>query len=248
MTGRPTEKKADETVQKKSIADLFNGLPYRHFPPKHMILYQGDKAERVYYIISGYARMYNITSKGNERTMAIIGPGESLPLVQAEVTRYFYDALSDVEAAYGTYEEIIDRFLADKDYMEVARKAGVRLMQRMVEQMEVLSYDNAVDKVERALKFLAEYYGEEESGYRRIKFRITHQEMANLVNLTRETVTHIVNKLEDKQFIQIGEGGHILVMDPEAVNEDKKAVAGKASLSNLGRTLKGYRRINNRAV
>src|SRR5579884_481664 len=105
----------------KTIADLFNDLPYRHFPAKNMIIYQGDKIERLYYIISGYVRMYNITNKGNERTLAILGPGESIPLIQSETAQYFYDALTEVEAAYGSYEQIIDRFLADRDYMEAAR-------------------------------------------------------------------------------------------------------------------------------
>jgi CRP-like cAMP-binding protein len=241
MNDRLTDEKSDTTVHKKSIADLFNGLPYRHFPAKHMIIYQGDKADRIYYIISGYVRMYNITQKGNERTMAILGPGESLPLIQSETTQNFYDALTEVEAAYGTYEEIVNRFLADKAYMEVARDASVQIMQRVFDQMEILSNDSAAEKVELALKFLAKYYGEEHSGYRRIKFKVTHQELANLVNLTRETVSQTINKLEKKKLIRIGDSGYLLVVDASAKNVDNKGSNDKASVLKLPTTLRGYR-------
>ncbi len=248
MSEQPVVGEVDKTAPEKSIASLFNGLPYRHFPPKHMIIYQGDKAERVYYIISGYARMYNITEKGNERTMVIFGPGEALPLIQSEIAQYFYDAMTEVEVTYGTYDEIVSRFMSDKDYMEAARNSSVHLMQRMIEQMEILSYDNSADKVRLALRFLAKYYGEERGDYRRIKFRITHQELANLVNLTRETVSQAINKFERKQFIKTGDNGHFLVLDVETENEDKKDSKDAAKLLKLGKTLRPYRPVSDKAI
>ncbi|HEX5448151.1 MAG TPA: Crp/Fnr family transcriptional regulator [Candidatus Saccharimonadales bacterium] len=214
----------------KSVADLFNDLPYRHFPHKHMIIYQGDKVERIYYIISGYIRIYNITSKGNERTLAILGPGESVPLIQSNYARYFSDALTDVEAAYGSYEVIVERFLKDDDYMEVVRQSGVKLMERMMEQMEALSSDSALEKVELALRFLAKHYGEEADGFSTIKFRLTHQELGNLVNLTRETVSNLLQKLEKKGLVKISQGGQVKV---RLENEEDKPIKGSSKLSKL---------------
>jgi CRP-like cAMP-binding protein len=230
--------KPDEvsTGPKKTIADLFDGCPYSHFPARHMIYYREDKIERLYYIISGYVRMYNITDKGNERTLAILGPGESMPLIQTEIAQYFYDAFTEVEAVYSTYDELIERFLADEDYMAVARNSGVRLMQRMLEQMEVMATDTASGKVELALKFLAKYYGEHHSGYTQIKFRITHQELANLVNLTRETVSSTINKLEKSGTIKLGDNGTIEIPD-----ETKPSGATKVKKIRLGNTLSQYR-------
>jgi|GEM_PF-1742613 len=202
-----------QDLPKKTIADLFNDSPYRHFPHRQMILYQGDKIDRIYYIISGYVRMYSITSKGNERTLAILGPGESVPLIQSEQAEYFYDCLTNVEAAYSSYEQIVDRFMNEGDYMEAARAAGVKLMQRMIEQMDMLATDSAADKVEMALRFLARYYGEEHDGCSTLKFRVTHQELGNLVNLTRETVSNLVQKLEKKKIIKFNAGGYISVFD-----------------------------------
>jgi CRP-like cAMP-binding protein len=236
MTEPPADTKSDQSPQGKSIADLFNDLPYRHFPPRHMIIYQGDKIERVYYIISGFIRMYNITSKGNERTLAILGPGESIPLIQSDQAQYFYDALTDVEAAYGSYETIVERFLENGDYMEVARQSGVKLMHRMMEQMEVLSSDSALEKIELALQFLAKHYGEESEEYTTIKFRLTHQELGNLVNLTRETVSNLIQKLERKKLIKITRGGYIRVC---AKNEEAKAVKDGQKLT--GRLTTGIR-------
>jgi CRP-like cAMP-binding protein len=195
----------------KTIADLFDGLPYRHFPAKQMIFYQGDIIARVYYIISGYVRLYNITSKGNERTLMILGPGESLPLIQTEHAQYYYSALTDVETAYGTYEEIVDRFLADKGYMESVREAGVKLMIRMMKQMEIISSDTAAERVKKIIEHLGKFYGEPSGDYQRINFKLTHQEVANLVNVTRETASQSIVKLERSKFIKIDNDGHYLV-------------------------------------
>lgn len=214
-----------QPVTARSIADLFNDLPFRHYPQKHMIVYQGDKLDRIYYIISGYVRMYNITSKGNERTLSILGPGESIPLIQAETANYFYDAFTDVDAAYCSYEEVVRRFLADGEYMEVARRSGVKIMQRMMEHMDMLANDTAIEKMEAAFRFLAKYYGEENEGSSTLKFKMTHQELGNFVNLTRETVSNLIHKLEKRKLIKINAGGYITVLtEPE---ENKVAPADR---------------------
>lgn len=216
---KSTNTDSAQNVPQKSIADLFNDLPFRHFPHRQMIFYQGDKIDRIYYIISGYVRMYNITPKGNERILAILGPGESLPLIQSEHAEYFYDAFTEVQAAYSSYEQIVERFLADSDYMEVARASGVKLMQRMVEQMDMLATDSAADKVESALQFLAKYYGEEHEGCSTLKFKITHQELGNLVNLTRETVSNLIQNLEKKKLIKTNAAGFLIIQSLAAVTE-----------------------------
>jgi len=228
MAGQQNNTDNSPALPTKSIADLFNDLPYRHFPHRQMILYQGDYIDRIYYIISGYVRMYNITPKGNERILAILGPGESLPLIQSEHAEYFYDAFTEVEAAYSSYDQIVERFMADEGYMEVARIAGVKLMQRMMEQMDMLATDSALDKVESALRFLAKYYGDEGHEVSTIKFRMTHQELGNLVNLTRETVSNLVQKLERKKVIKINPGGFISVAQTP---EDKKTASSNKRLS-----------------
>ncbi|MGH7157032.1 MAG: Crp/Fnr family transcriptional regulator [Candidatus Saccharimonadales bacterium] len=234
MDEESSDKVNIEKSPKKSIADLFNDLPYRHYPSRHMIIYQGDKIEYVYYIISGYVRVYNITNKGNERTLVILGPGESMPIVQSEEAQYFYDALTDVEAAYGSYEQIIERFLEHKEYMEVAREAGVQLMQRMLEQLEVVSYDNANDKISKALEFLAKYYGKGDADYRTINFKLTHQELANLVNLTRETVTTVIHRLVRQQAIDLSDGGYISVhISLDKVNPDEEPKNLRTKLSKV---------------
>jgi len=197
--------------QPKNISDLFNDLPFRHYPAKQIMLYKGDTISRIYYIISGYARMYNVTGKGHERTLTILGPGETIPLIQTPSAQYNYDALTDVEVAHGTYQEIISRFLADKSYMEVARDASVKLMTRMMKQMEALAGDTVGDRIEQMLEFLGEYYGEPRGSFNRICFRLTHQELANLVNVARETVSQNMARLERKKMIKFDGDGYLLV-------------------------------------
>jgi CRP-like cAMP-binding protein len=141
----------------------------------------------------------------------ILGPGESIPLIQSEHAQYFYGALTDVEAAYGSFEEVIERFLADKRYMDVARESSVKLMERMMKQMEVLASDTAAERVKNMIEHLAVFYGEDSGNYRRISFKLTHQEIANLVNITRETASQSISRLERTKFIKIDKDGYYLV-------------------------------------
>ena len=52
-----------------------------------------------------------------------------------------------------------------------------------------------------------------------IKTRPTHQELANMVGTTRETVTRIFKQLEQKNYITIS-GKNITICDPECFKQD----------------------------
>jgi CRP-like cAMP-binding protein len=198
-------------AHKKTIADLFEGMPTRKYSAKHMIIFQGDKISNIFYISSGYVRMYTVTSKGNERTLMILAPGESLPLIQSEYALYFYEALTEVNVICASYDLVIERFLADKDYMGVARESSVHMMEKMMKQMEILTAESAPEKIEGAIIFLAGYFGKDHGQYRCIDFKLTHQTLATFVNLTRETVSQNISDLLRQKKFSSDDKGHFMV-------------------------------------
>lgn len=108
-------------------------------------------------------------------------------------------------------DEIVKRFMTDDSYMEAARDSSVKLMLRMMRQMEILASDTAEERLENMLKYLAEYYSETHGAYQRLCFKTTHQELANMINATRETVTQIIGKFEDKKFVRHAKDGRLMV-------------------------------------
>jgi DNA-binding transcriptional MocR family regulator len=50
---------------------------------------------------------------------------------------------------------------------------------------------------------LVEYYGEDIDGATQLKLKLSHQELANIIGSTRETVTVVLGKLQSEGYLEI---------------------------------------------
>jgi CRP/FNR family transcriptional regulator len=77
--------------------------------------------------------------------------------------------------------------------------------------IKVLSFNNAEQRVMAVLDRMHELYGVVDDRGGLINVKLTHQQIANYASVTRETVTRVLNRLENESVIQILEGKNILL-------------------------------------
>ncbi|MFC5452575.1 Crp/Fnr family transcriptional regulator [Paenibacillus aestuarii] len=72
------------------------------------------------------------------------------------------------------------------------------------ELLEKLAIGNVEDRVLHLLLKLSEQFGTENDCFVKIDFPLTHQEIANMIGVTRESVTTILKDLSPKGIIRTG--------------------------------------------
>ena len=72
------------------------------------------------------------------------------------------------------------------------------LIREDVDTIELLNFNNAYQRVKLLLIHLAQRHGEETPKGIILHIKLTHQDIANMTGLTRETVTRVIDKWQEK--------------------------------------------------
>lgn len=181
------------------------------------VLGPGKPPEGVYYIVAGFVRFYSITEQGDENVLVILGPGEIFPFVYAYLgvqSETFADAITDSKIQCIPR----DRYT---DFSKSNPKGGYALAWQMAKQtrvfngrLENLEYKRASERVAFRLLFLAERFGTRSGSDIYIEVPITQGLLAQTINLTRESVSREISKLERKGVIS-RRGLHIVLKDTD---------------------------------
>lgn len=154
----------------------------------------------VYFIIEGSVKLQMVTADGNEITMALYGPGDTV----GETTLV---SRLDRTTSMVTRQETKLLWMDRKDFMKcldaspamtrsLLRHLSQRLM-RATERIQALSSLDVTGRVARQMMELAERYGTAEPGEGvHIPLPVTQGEIAEMVAATRERVNHVMVRMK----------------------------------------------------
>lgn len=181
--------------------------------PKGIIVNAFEDNTQLHLIKRGYIKRYLITSDGSKGIQVIFGPGDIFPLTPVYKTLYSFDVYSGPEQYYYEAMTVIDvRFLSQRAleeavesnpliYKDLFYAAGLRL-NSYIHRLESMSLRIAKKKVAHQLAFLADTFGRKTADGIVITAPLTHQNLADILNLARETVTHSLVRLDEKKLIK----------------------------------------------
>jgi len=186
----------------------------RRFEKEQIVLEQEDTAQYMYIVYSGKVRVVNRNEEGREQIITIHKKGD------------FFGEMSlldgDTEpATVIAHEDTIIGFLHKKDFEahilshEVIRRKIVDLLCRRLrdawKMINVLSLNNADDRVIIILDHLQKTYGVKDDRGIIVNIKLTHQMIANYASVARETVTRVLNRLKKAGAISTLENKSILL-------------------------------------
>ena len=202
---------------------FFSGHKHRTYKKRDTLIHEGDVPNCVYYIKSGYIRLYSISKDGEELTRLIMRPGDLFPIryaVGLQDIDYYAETMTPVEA-WQCPREDFRKFLVD--HPEVLMLVSANLLTRMgglYKRMEYLVFGSAFEKVASILLICGERFGKKEGSETIIQVPLTHKDIASLVGVTRETVSIEMEKLEKKKLITCGKDRCITIHNVKALEKE----------------------------
>ncbi len=188
----------------KDIEQLFETGRIKAYPKNQLIHYQGDPLTSVYLIREGFVKAYTILDSGDTRTILILGPGDIFPLSFSESLdwanyqiHYFYQTLCEVKVQILAAETLRSRIADDNRMMSIYMSYLSASNEAIMNQLEVMKNKKAIDKVSMLLPYLVSKTGRQvRPGVYRLQLKLSHQELADLSGVTRETTTTLIKQLE----------------------------------------------------
>ena len=174
-------------------------VDYRKNEPIYL---PGEPSEQVYMLKKGRVKLSKVSSEGREATIAILEPGEifgEVEVLNAIPRESMVEALEPVMVCEIQRSDF-DRYL--QTYPEVGGKV-IKFMGGRLRQLETrvgdLVFKSAPARLASLLLELSETMGIVENGAVQLQIRLTHQNLANLIGTSRETVSTLM-----AQFVQRG--------------------------------------------
>jgi len=192
----------------------------RVYPKKTAIFHEGDQKEAVYFIQEGLVKTFKTDENGHEHIMAFLKRGDMFPH-----TGLFHDL--PYPATAEAIEQAVLLALPVKPFEQFivgAPLVAIKMMRVMSEKMTELQSKlqelTGLDVLNRGQLFLlklAEDYGEpQRDGSMHIEFPMGHQDFANAIGTSRETVSRLLNQLRKEGILDISRTG-FTVHDIEAL-------------------------------
>ena len=231
---------ASESAQNKKLwylkrINVFSGLSWgemREFKritrmvsygKNETIYIPGDPSETVFLLKKGRVKISRLSEEGREATLAILEPGEifgELEALQAVPRESLVQALEPVMVCEIRREDF-NRYLYQ--YPEVGGRVikwfGGRLRQ-IETRVSDLVFKSASARLAHLLLDLGHSMGIRENGSVRLQSRLTHQNLANLIGTSRETVSTLIS-----QFVNHGliaqDKRYILILDENRLSKVK---------------------------
>lgn len=198
---------------------LLPGAKVGNYRARQVIYLPGDRAQGVFVVAQGRVKISKVTRDGKELTLAYRTAGDFFGepcLLEGGPREEMAEAMEPtvaVEIDRETLDEIL-RTSGQTAYRFV--RALIARRKDLETRVEQLIFKDVGAKLAELLLELADGHGIQDQRGTVIGLKITHQEMANLIGSTRETVSLTLSQFKRKGLIQT-EGRKVIISDREGL-------------------------------
>lgn len=193
----------------------------KSFAKREFLALPEDRFEDVYIIKSGLIKVYDSDTRGQQIIQAFYGPGDFFP-----VARIIHNQHTDVY-----YQAIVDtavRLVPSKEFIKALKEdaeVSFNVMQQVINQTMLyrLRADNLGLQYARerlAFRLLLSAYRFGEKGEHGIELpAISQEDVAHAINLTRESVSKGMKRLEQLGGLRVINGRTFLISATVLIND-----------------------------
>lgn len=199
-------------VSAKGLKILAEGASYGRYRPGGVIFSEGDTGSSLHIIAKGSVKIIKHTKEGRAKTLAILKERDSfgeMAILTKEARSATVEALTAVETVTIQQEFFEEAVMKEPSIsLEIIKTLSERLA-RADRDIKNLALGGAKARVACVIMDFKDAMEE-------VKF--THQDIAELAGLTRETTTRTLKQLEEEKLIRY-EGRRLKISDEEKMKE-----------------------------
>lgn len=202
----------------KNFVNLFaKGKKYAYHK-KDIITSSSSSLKGIYYVEQGFLYGYSLNRGNKKMIQTILKPGDIFPLLQHLrptiniPSRFHTEALTEVTLLQLDENLFFTKVYSDKNLMKELIEAFAIYLRKYIERVETLERETLSERVAGRLIHFALDFGVAKKKTIFIKVPLTHEFIADSINVSRESVSRELNKLEKERLIEF-QGKHLIILD-----------------------------------
>ncbi len=190
----------------EELYQIKDKLSLKRYKKHEVILFEEDTTEYMYIILNGKIKVTQTTEDGKEILLAMHHSGEffgEMSLIDGKTSPATVVAMEDSSVAIISRKEF---FTLIRTQMKILDNLLMILCSRLRdawEKIQLLNLKNASQRIKILFLMLSDRYGEKTDEGITLNIKLTHQEIAEMTGMTRETVTRMLDKWQKDGEIKV---------------------------------------------
>jgi CRP-like cAMP-binding protein len=208
-----------------AMAKLFGSGQKISITKGEIVLRPDDEPPGVFYIESGYVKVFSINDRGEEYLHVVYGPGDIFPIIWAVFQKHrnvFYRTLSSTKLLHISENKFVEEIKGDPEVCFAVLQEVTSQFNVYSIRLDNLEYKYGRERLAYRLLFLASNLGIRHNDTI-ILPPVTQQDIASSINLSRESASREIERLEKRGLVSY-QGRRIVVNDIEALSREIKGV------------------------
>lgn len=188
-----------------TVENFFSNYTLRRYKKGQVLILDGEGPERIYYLVSGRVKVYDISYRGDEIILNAFIPGTFFPvalLVNKAPNRYIYEAETDIEVRQAPAKDVIHLLKSDPEVVYYLLGQVYARMDDVLGRMSHLMASSAKRRLIYELLLECRYFGKLQPGGKHL-LSISEKEIGARAGLSRETVSREINKLKREKLVDV---------------------------------------------
>jgi len=205
------------SISDAELRQVSERIVFKQFRKKNVILREEMTNEVMYIILDGEVKVVRSMEEGKEIIVSMHSSGEffgELSLLDGKTTPATVVATQDSCMAIITKAAFHELIFAQRKVMENFLHILCARLRDSFNRMEMLNFNNAAQRVKMLFLMIAENYGDRTPKGTVLNIRLLHQDIADMVGLSRETVTRVLDRWKKSGEIE-DLGKKLIRLNPE---------------------------------
>lgn len=191
-------------------------LRARRFTKRSILMYEGDHSDALFIIKEGSVAVTRMSSEGKETILSILKEGDvfgEMGVIDEAPRSATVTLLRDGVVLVLQRDDFFALLEKRPQLNRAVISALVARLRATNQATQLRSHLNVKARVADLLLMLADNFGEPAANGRRLNIKLTHQQLANMVGTTRETMNRMLTEFWDAKLIDMS-GSYMVICDP----------------------------------
>lgn len=207
------------TLTDSEFRNLERIFRVRSYLKNQVIFLEEEAGTYMYIVLAGIVKVTKSTPGGKESILTIHRQGDffgEMSLLDGKSSPATVSAMEDCRIAVISAADFHRYLMTNEKVVHQIIQVLCARLRHVWAQIQTLSYSTAEARIRGGIRQLALKHGVADSRGIIIDLKITHQEIAEMVGTSRETVTRTLARLQKVGTVKL-EGRRIILLDPRAL-------------------------------
>jgi CRP/FNR family cyclic AMP-dependent transcriptional regulator len=198
------------------LLQISNKVVIKEFSRNEVILHEEETNEFMYIILLGKVKAVQSTEEGKEIILAIHQSQEffgEISLIDGKTSTAAVVSMEESLVAIISKNNFYSLLYSQRKVLENLLRIFCFRLRESWKRIHILNFRDAPQRIRMLLKILVGEKGEKTSDGIKINLKLTHQEIADMTGLTRETVTRVLNEWRKEGLIVVTRSRHIVLRE-----------------------------------